>query len=208
MSTSGARVLSWDWYAGTIPDNVEIGDGAYIETTHSFTRYCSERAVGARFGEHSSLYKTSMLDVGPSGHFSLGRYSLVQGARIVCDAEVRIDDYVMVSWKVLIMDNHRWPSDIASRRALLTGIAQSNHRDTPRQGSGRPIHIGRGAWIGFEACVLPGVSIGEGAVVGARSVVDVDVEPFTVVAGSPLRVVRRLSVSERPIDRELAEFGR
>jgi acetyltransferase-like isoleucine patch superfamily enzyme len=52
------------------------------------------------------------------------------------------------------------------------------------------------AWIGFDVCVLPGVTIGEGAIVGARSVVAGDVPPYTVVAGNPARVVRRLSPEE------------
>jgi acetyltransferase-like isoleucine patch superfamily enzyme len=56
----------------------------------------------------------------------------------------------------------------------------------------RPIRIGRNVWIGFDACVLPGVTIGEGSIVGARSVVVEDVPPFTVVAGNPARFIRHL----------------
>jgi len=61
---------------------------------------------------------------------------------------------------------------------------------------GQPIRIGRAAWIGFDSCVLPGVTVGEGAVVGARSVVTADVAPFTIVAGNPARLVRRLTDEE------------
>jgi len=56
----------------------------------------------------------------------------------------------------------------------------------------RPITIGHGAWLGSGAIVLPGVSVGEEAVVGAGAVVTRDVEPRTVVAGNPARVIRRL----------------
>jgi acetyltransferase-like isoleucine patch superfamily enzyme len=59
-----------------------------------------------------------------------------------------------------------------------------------------PFHMARAAWIGFDCCVLPGVTIGEGAVVGARSVVTDDVEPFAIVAGNPARLVRRLTAEE------------
>jgi acetyltransferase-like isoleucine patch superfamily enzyme len=58
--------------------------------------------------------------------------------------------------------------------------------------AGRPIRIGRNVWIGFDACVLPGVTIGEGSIVGARSVVFADVAPWTLVAGNPARVIRAL----------------
>jgi acetyltransferase-like isoleucine patch superfamily enzyme len=50
--------------------------------------------------------------------------------------------------------------------------------------------IGRNAWIGMGSVILPGVRIGEGCVVGAGSVVTRDVEPFSVAAGNPARVLR------------------
>ncbi|MDH4236354.1 MAG: hypothetical protein OEV17_03815 [Nitrospira sp.] len=53
------------------------------------------------------------------------------------------------------------------------------------------------AWIGLDAIILKGVTIGEGAIVGAGSVVSKDVPPFTIVAGNPARVVRELGPDER-----------
>ncbi|KAJ3103786.1 hypothetical protein HDU96_009148 [Phlyctochytrium bullatum] len=57
----------------------------------------------------------------------------------------------------------------------------------------KAVTIGNGVWIGGAAIILPGVTIGDGAVVGAGSVVTKDVDPRTVVAGNPARVVRRIS---------------
>lgn len=51
--------------------------------------------------------------------------------------------------------------------------------------------IGSDVWIGQNALILPGVRIGDGAVIGANSVVGRDVEPYTVVAGNPARMLRR-----------------
>ena len=48
------------------------------------------------------------------------------------------------------------------------------------------------SWIGFKASIMKGVTVGEGAVVGACSVVSRDVPPYTVVAGNPARVIRDL----------------
>ncbi|MDQ6433489.1 DapH/DapD/GlmU-related protein [Mesorhizobium sp. LHD-90] len=56
---------------------------------------------------------------------------------------------------------------------------------------GKQVTIGHDVWIGHGAVVMPGVSIGNGAVVGANAVVTHDVEPFTIVAGIPARVLRR-----------------
>ena len=55
-----------------------------------------------------------------------------------------------------------------------------------------PVVIGAGAWIGSNATILPGVTIGDGAVVAAASVVTKDVPPRTVVVGSPARVIRTI----------------
>jgi virginiamycin A acetyltransferase len=51
--------------------------------------------------------------------------------------------------------------------------------------------VGHDVWLGYDALVLPGVSIGHGAVVAAGSVVSADVPPYAIVAGNPARVVRR-----------------
>jgi len=52
-----------------------------------------------------------------------------------------------------------------------------------------PIQIGDDAWVAAGAFLAPGVNVGEGAVVGARSVVTKDVNPWTVVAGNPSRII-------------------
>jgi virginiamycin A acetyltransferase len=51
--------------------------------------------------------------------------------------------------------------------------------------------VGNDVWFGYEAMVMPGVRIGDGAIVGARSVVTADVEPYTIVGGNPARPLRR-----------------
>ena len=51
--------------------------------------------------------------------------------------------------------------------------------------------IGNDVWIGQNAVILPGVHIGDGAIIGANSVVGSNVEPYTLVAGNPARVIRK-----------------
>ena len=53
-----------------------------------------------------------------------------------------------------------------------------------------PMHIGRNSWIGMGSVVLPGVTIGEGCVVGAGSVVTRDLEEFTVAVGNPAKAIK------------------
>jgi acetyltransferase-like isoleucine patch superfamily enzyme len=188
-----ARRLPWDWYQGVIPENVVMDETAYVETSFSFFLYRSEEPVGARIGRGASIYLGTMFDVGPRGRVSLGNYALVHGARIICDAEVEIGDYALISWNVVLMDTYRAPTEPAERRRELELVPTRRPRCFDSNEPARPVRIGRNVWIGFDACVLPGVTIGEGAIVGARSVVIEDVAPYTVVAGNPARVIRKLN---------------
>jgi acetyltransferase-like isoleucine patch superfamily enzyme len=186
------RTLPWDWYPGAIPENAVVDETAYVETTFSFHLYRSEEPVGARIGRGASTYLGTMFDVGPRGRVSLGEYALVHGARIICDAEVEIGNYALISWNVVLMDSYRVPLDAGARRRELEQVPLRRPRFLGAGVSARPVRIGRNVWVGFDACVLPGVTIGEGSVVGARSVVVEDVPPYTVVAGNPARVIRSL----------------
>ena len=84
------------------------------------------------------------------------------------------------------------------RRVLLgpgVRILDSNYHDLIerwKRPPGRPVTIDDDVWIASDAIILPGVTIGRGAVVGAKSVVREDVAPYTVVAGSPARLVKTL----------------
>lgn len=60
----------------------------------------------------------------------------------------------------------------------------------------RPVRIGAGAWLGSRSLVLPGVTIGRGAIVAAGALVNRDVPPHAVVAGVPAKLIRQLDPGE------------
>lgn len=92
-----------------------------------------------------------------------------------------------------LLDGRRYPIVIGADVSIGPEAAILTLGHDPRSPAfadrGGPVSIGDHAWIGFRAIVLPGVSIGEGAVVGAGAVVSRDVPPFTIVAGNPARPI-------------------
>jgi acetyltransferase-like isoleucine patch superfamily enzyme len=93
-----------------------------------------------------------------------------------------IEDDVLVAGQCYLSDTDDHPTDMESR---IQGMP-------PRPEDIRSVRICRGAWIGRCSHIFKGVTIGEGAIVAAGSVVVKDVPPFTVVAGNPARVVKEL----------------
>ena len=190
VTVDGGRVIEGDWYPGRIPEGARIDETAYVGSSYSFARYRSEQPVGVEIARGASLCDASSVDVGPHGVVRLGEYALVTAARIVCDCLIEIGDYALVSWDVVLMDSYRVPLDPAERRRA---VASGRSADAALA---RPIRLGRNSWVGFGACVLPGVTIGEGSIVAARSVVAQDVPAYVVVAGNPARIVRLLARDE------------
>jgi acetyltransferase-like isoleucine patch superfamily enzyme len=178
-----------------IPSNVVADETAYVDPYFGFRAFVSEAEVGLRIGRGATCAGT-MFNVGRRGRVTVGDYVMLIAARIVCDAVVEIGDYSMVAWDAIVMDSYGVPFDLADRRRELQRVGLREPRRLDFAAYARPIRIGRGVWIGTGACVLPGVVIGDGSVVGARAVVGEDVPAYTVVAGNPARVVRRLPPAE------------
>ena len=76
-------------------------------------------------------------------------------------------------------------------------LATLNHEEDPKKRGNlcpAPIRIGNGVWIGSNATVLPGVTIGEGAIIAAGAVVTKDVGENTVVGGVPAKFIRNIKM--------------
>ncbi len=93
-------------------------------------------------------------------------------------AQIRIGDKVSMGHGVLILTRSH-EVGTSEQRALTLLV--------------KPVNVGSGVWLGSRSTILPGVTIGDGAIVAAGSVVHQDVPPNTLVAGVPARVVKNLS---------------
>ena len=99
---------------------------------------------------------------------------------------VTIGKYCSISDNVLFDGGFQHNSRFATSYPLwLLGVPEN------RQGMCKgDITVGNDVWIGHQAIIMSGVTIGDGAVIGARTVVTHDVSPYSVVAGNPMRFIR------------------
>jgi acetyltransferase-like isoleucine patch superfamily enzyme len=130
----------------------------------------------------------------PKGRIRIGNYCYVgEQTRIWAGDSISIGDRVLIAHLTTILDNATHPLDAAERHRHYRSILESGHPPDARF-SPQPVRIDDDAWIGCSVVILPGVTVGRGAIVGAGSVVTSDVPPFSLVAGNPARVVRDLRV--------------
>lgn len=129
---------------------------------------------------------------------SVGEGSVIRGP-VTCDygTNVYIGDRTFINYECILMDcaEIHIGDDvlIGPRSQLITGLhpMDPDERATGLE-SAASIRIENNAWLATSVIVLPGITIGEGAVIGAGSVVTKDVPPKVFAAGNPCRVIRDL----------------
>ncbi|WP_460952353.1 DapH/DapD/GlmU-related protein [Spirosoma daeguense] len=130
--------------------------------------------IGCEIDESTAIFPPFYTNFGR--FIQLGKNVFINHACSFLDiGGIRIEDDVQIGPRVnLTSENH--PLDPTDRQTLIP----------------RPVVIKRNAWIGAGATILPGITVGENAVVAAGAVVSRDVPPNTVVAGVPAKVVKTL----------------
>jgi maltose O-acetyltransferase len=124
--------------------------------------------------------------------------SVQMGCRFLNGRKVDLGDRNVINFGCLF-DGRQYPirtgSDVSigPEAAILT--LGHDPQSTEFSNKGGDVIIGDRVWIAYRAIILPGVTIGEGAVVGAGSVVTKDVEAYTIVAGNPARFVKKRSLN-------------
>jgi acetyltransferase-like isoleucine patch superfamily enzyme len=137
------------------------------------------RLLGVKAGINTKIYSNvrvaRKLKVTVGCHTFIGNRTTFSGG---AGSSIKIGDYC----------------DISDNVHFVTGTHQINTSGERTAGPGytKDINVGNGAWIGYNALILPGITIGKGAIVGAGTVVHKDVPPRTIVAGNPMRTIRQI----------------
>ena len=143
-------------------------------TTHQI-RACISEITGTTLDESTTVFAPFYTNF---GRFTqIGKNVFINHACSFLDmGGIILEDHVLIGPKVnLITENH--PLNPANRRSLVC----------------KPIVIKRNAWIGAAATILPGVTIGENAIVAAGAVVSKNVPANTVVAGVPAQFIKTIN---------------
>jgi len=143
------------------PQYISIGDNVTIGRNAELFVHPEDRET-----------KEAIIEIGDNVH--IGTYNII-GARskIVIEENVLLGPYVLIGDHSHAYENIEVP-------IKFQGVTDP-----------RPVRIGRDGWIGANVFVLPSVTIGRHVVIGANSVVNRDIPPYSVAVGAPARVIKR-----------------
>jgi acetyltransferase-like isoleucine patch superfamily enzyme len=143
-------------------------------------------------GDYVSCYAGCSFSLGQKGRCTVGDFTLMNGALVMAEELIEIGSYCLISWNVGIADSDFHPLEPAQRLIDAQALAPY-FKDRPARPKLKTaaVKIADNVWIGMNAVILKGVTIGENSVVAAGSVVTKSVEPNTIVAGNPAVVVKK-----------------
>jgi acetyltransferase-like isoleucine patch superfamily enzyme len=161
-----------------------------------------EGKIYLEIGEDALIQGSFIFEI-QEGKITIGNRTFIGGGTFICTDEIQIGNDVMLSWGCTVMDNnshsHIWSerkNDVLEWKKGLDENKIGVYKDWSNVKK-RKIKIKDKAWIGFNSIILKGVTIGEGAIVGAGSVVTKDVPDWTIVAGNPAKIIREIPENER-----------
>jgi acetyltransferase-like isoleucine patch superfamily enzyme len=167
-----------------------IGSSSKVAFTKIKAKQNCELSVGT-----NSMIESSILFDKENAQVIVGDNTFIGASTIICAKSISIGNDVLISWGCTIVDHNSHSlhlnlrlNDVAN---WMKGYKDWEHVQIV------PITIQNKVWLGFNVIVLKGVTIGEGAIVGAGSVVTKDVPPYTIVAGNPARLIREIPIDER-----------
>lgn len=141
--------------------------------------------------KNSSIDPTSKVDSECTlSKVKMGRYSYIgSGTRIT---DTNIGSFCSIGARCGIGGGLHPTNMVSTSPVFLQGrnILKKNFASIPYEPS-KAVNIGNDVWIGEGVCIMSGVSIGDGSIIGAHAVVTHDVEPYTIVAGVPARIIRK-----------------
>src|SRR5690349_5067306 len=172
------HTIPGDWFAGTIPSNIEAGEKTVIDSSFSFKNYHSSLPVGLKIGSNVTIWRTSFA-AEENACIEIGDYCYIANASLVCSQKISIGNYVFIAGGVTIADSDFHPVAPAARLADTIALSPIGNRRKRPAIKVSPVIIEDDVWIGFNATILKGVRIGAGATIQPDTFVIKNIEPDT-----------------------------
>ena len=163
-------------------------DSVILEPTSLIENYFGIKSI--KIGSKTRI-QGHLMTTQYGGEIIIGHDCFVgRNSRIWSVGKIELGNHVLIAHNTNIFDNNTHPIDPILRRTHMTDW--NNEILNADLFSPKPVKICDDAWIGCNCVILKGVTIGEAAIVGAGSVVTHDVEPYTIVAGNPAKIIKRI----------------
>lgn len=186
--------LPGDWYPGTLPMNIVVGEESVIDSSFCFKHYYSSLPLGARIGKYVTIWRAS-LAVEENAYLEIGDYSYLSHASLVCSQAIHIGSRVFIAGGVTIADSDFHPVAPAARLADTLALSPLGDRHSRPPIQVQAVVIEDDVWIGYNAAIMKGVRVGAGAIVRPGAMVINDVPPGATVAGNPARIIQQSEVA-------------
>lgn len=190
-------VINSDRNIGGAKVNPQIAEGvnSNIQHLNLISRAFNQNVVKVKVGSNSMIQGDFIFET-EHGLITIGDRTFIGGSKFICIEAIEIGNDVMFSWGCTVVDNNAhsliWEerkNDVVDWKNGVDENAIGKYKDWSNV-QRRKVVIKDKAWIGFNSIILKGVTIGEGAIVGAGSVVTKDVPDFAVVAGNPATIIK------------------
>jgi len=177
--------------------NIEINPNAVLLKEVRFRMNSDSNVI--KIGK-DTMVGCSFIFESDQGEIKIGENTFINGGTSLISRErIDIGSNVTIAWGCTIYDHNSHSLDFQNRRNDITvqlksyraGISFIEGKNWATVKAAE-IVIKNDVWIGFGCTILKGVTLGEGSIIGAQSVVRKDVEPWTVVAGNPAVFIRNL----------------
>lgn len=189
----------WELYK----DYVRIGPGVIVDPAASMKLFNppDHPKVCLEIGEGSHIFANFSL-LRPSANIKIGKRCQIGASLFVAADSIEVGDDVLMAWGITVIDsnNHSlfWDErqfDVERCRkdyVATDGWDLARSHDWSKVET-EAVRIGNKSWIGFNVIVLKGITIGEGAIIAAGSVVTSDVKPWYIGGGNPFRHIKSIS---------------
>ena len=188
-------------YLRSLRPYIEVGDSHFLGLFNIIINFPIDKKKYLKIG-NDSILDCSIIFESQTGEVIVGNRSFIGNSHIICKNKVIIEDDVLIAWGCYLYDHNSHSISFKERRFdfnkilinYTKGINLLSHKNWNSVDS-KPIKICSKSWIGMNCIILKGVTIGEGAIVAAGSVVIKDVDPWTIVGGNPAKIIKNLPIN-------------